>query len=199
MAELSPIQQYLASMKMVCPEIEDYQLTEFSQTLREARYQSRELIFGYRKVPKHVAYVASGLVRAYYIDQGGDERTSWFIPEKDFATDYPAFLRARASNYYFETLEPSIVVYLPKDAIEAGYARYPSLQKYGRLIAEAILSIQQERIESFQFKTAKERYLDFLTQKPQLAQRISQSLTASYIGIERQSLTRIRKQLYEQK
>ncbi|MEL6593164.1 MAG: Crp/Fnr family transcriptional regulator [Bacteroidota bacterium] len=199
MSAPSPIQQYLDSMKLVCPEIEDYQLVEFSQTLREARYQSRELIFGYQEIPKHVAYVAKGLVRAYYIDQRGDERTSWFIPEGDFATDYPAFLRGHNSNYYFETLEPSTVVYLSKEAIDRGYAQYPSLQKYGRLVAEEILTVQQARIESFQFKTAKERYLDFLTNSPELAQKISQGLTASYIGIERQSLTRIRKQLYEQK
>lgn len=199
MANTSPIQQYLDSMKMVCPEIEDHQLVKFSQSLREVQFKSREYIFAPKKEQKHIAYIYQGLVRAYYIDQGGEERTSWFIPERDFATDYPAFLRGQASNYFFETLEPTQVVFLPKEGIETGYANYPSLQKYGRLVAEHILSIQQERIQSFQFKTAKERYLDFLEQSPQLAQRVSQTMTASYIGIERQSLTRIRKQLYEQR
>jgi DNA-binding MarR family transcriptional regulator len=55
--------------------------------------------------------------------------------------------------------------------------------------------MQQRRIESFLFENAETRYLDFIKENPDLFNRVSLSYLASYLGIERQSLTRIRKKL----
>jgi DNA-binding MurR/RpiR family transcriptional regulator len=57
------------------------------------------------------------------------------------------------------------------------------------------LKIQQKRIEGFLFDNAETRYLDFIEENPDLFNRVSLSYLASYLGIERQSLTRIRKKL----
>ena len=79
--------------------------------------------------------------------------------------------------------------------IQQGYDRLPNLERYGRLIAEEVLMSQQKRIESFLFDNAETRYLDFVRENPDLFNRISLSHLSSYLGIERQSLTRIRKKL----
>jgi hypothetical protein len=63
------------------------------------------------------------------------------------------------------------------------------------LIAEQILIKKQERIESFLFENAEERYLKFVENHSNIINRISVSHLSSYLGIERQSLTRIRKKL----
>ncbi len=76
-----------------------------------------------------------------------------------------------------------------------GYTHFPKFEKYGRLIAEEILKMQQYRIESFIFQTAEERYIDFIHHYPGLFNRVSISHLCSYLGIERQSLTRIRQKL----
>ena len=55
--------------------------------------------------------------------------------------------------------------------------------------------MQQRRIESFLFDNAETRYLDFVKENPNLLNRVSLSYLASFLGIERQSLTRIRKKL----
>jgi CRP/FNR family transcriptional regulator len=79
--------------------------------------------------------------------------------------------------------------------MQEAFSKFPSLEKYGRLIAEKILKIQQHRIESFLFETAEERYLNFIKENPELFSRVSVSYLSTYLGIERQSLTRIRKKL----
>lgn len=53
----------------------------------------------------------------------------------------------------------------------------------------------QRRMEGFLFDDAKQRYRKFLLDNPGLAGRITQTHLASYLGIERQTLTRIRKQM----
>jgi CRP/FNR family transcriptional regulator len=75
------------------------------------------------------------------------------------------------------------------------YQQLQGFERYGRLIAEEILKRQQARIESFIFQTAEQRYLDFIKYQPNLFNRISLSLLCSYLGIERQTLTRIRQKL----
>ncbi|MBL4649747.1 MAG: hypothetical protein JKY03_08450 [Aureispira sp.] len=87
------------------------------------------------------------------------------------------------------------MVTLPYRHIQEGYRRYENLERYGRLIAEEILQQKQQRIESFQFYKAEQRYLQFRDENPSLFNRISLTHLASYLGIERPSLSRIRKKL----
>jgi hypothetical protein len=69
------------------------------------------------------------------------------------------------------------------------------LEKYGRLIAQEILKDQQKRIESFLFENAEQRYINFVKENPNLNNRVSISYLSTYLGIERPSLSRIRKKI----
>jgi len=58
-----------------------------------------------------------------------------------------------------------------------------------------IIKILESRVESFQFENAEERYLNFMKQNPDLYNRISLSHLSTYLGIQRPSLSRIRKKI----
>ncbi len=81
------------------------------------------------------------------------------------------------------------------DHIRKGYDRYPGFERNGRLIAEAILTRLQKRVEGFQFDSAEQRYLGFMNANPDLLNRISLTHLSSYLGIKRPSLSRIRAKL----
>ena len=193
------IEMYLSTMKWLCPDLKDFHLTEFANCLETRSFDKNEVLFQEGSTQEHVVFVAKGLVRVFYNDQKGDEKTSWFVKDQEFATDYPSFLTGERSHYTFQCLEPCETVWLPKQAIYKGYETFPELQKYGRLVAEEIIRQQQERIASFLFKNAKQRYLDFIENSSPLLNRISVGHLASYLGIERQSLTRIRKEILAEK
>jgi hypothetical protein len=55
--------------------------------------------------------------------------------------------------------------------------------------------MQQLRLESFLFQNAEQRYVNFTSKYPTLFNRVSLTDLATYLGIERQSLSRIRKSL----
>ena len=193
------ISYYLESMQRLCPEIQDQQLVDFADSLQIKQLPAKATLFDLYAKHNQILFITKGLARAYYIDAKGEEKTAWFIKEDQHVTDYPAFLTNKASNYIFQTLENTTVVSLPKEAIHKAYQAYMPVQKYGCLIAEEILKVQQERIESFLFFSAKERYQLFLETNGDIVHRISVKHMASYLGIERQSLTRIRKQLLPSK
>ncbi|MAO17051.1 MAG: cAMP-binding protein, partial [Muricauda sp.] len=146
-------------------------------------------------VQKEVGFVCKGLLRRYYVNEKGNKITTGFINENNYATDYPAFIRQKPSKYFIECLEPSVIIKLPYDKIQEGYRKFKTSERYGRLIAEYVLTVQTDRVESLLFETAEERYLNFIDQNPDLVNRISLTHLATYLGIERQSLSRIRSKI----
>ena len=159
------------------------------------KYDKKEFLFKSGEVQKEIGYLCQGLMRKYYINEKGNKITTGFISEKEYATDYPSFLRQQPTKYYIECLEPSIVVKMPYEKLQEAYRSHKDSEMYGRLIAEKVLTRQTDRVESFLFENAEERYLSFLEKHKNIINRISLSHLSSYIGIERQSLSRIRSKL----
>jgi CRP-like cAMP-binding protein len=189
------ITTYLDSVKSLCPKVTDEELENLRGGLSITELQSKHFYIHANALQHEIGFVFQGLLRAFYVDEKGNEITINFVRENRYATHYTAFISRTPSKYYFQCIEPTILVNLSYDHIQAGYAKYPNIERYGRLVAEAVLMFQQKRIESFLFATAEQRYLDFIQDNPDLFSRISLSHLSSFLGIERQSLTRIRQKL----
>ncbi|UII19934.1 Crp/Fnr family transcriptional regulator [Fulvivirga ligni] len=144
-----------------------------------------------------MGYVSQGLLRRYYINENGNQITTGFTKEDEYVTDYPAFIRQRPTRFSIQALEPAIIINLPYEIIQECYRRFKNSEMQGRLIAENVLTILNNRVEGFLFNTAEERYLQFIEDHKDLMNRISLTHLASFLGIERQSLSRIRKKLSE--
>ncbi len=191
----TPISIYLESYKQICNQITDEELAYISKGLTVSEFKAKQYYLKAGQIQTAIGYVITGLMRSYYIDEKGNEITISFIKEKEYATDYGAFVRQKPSKYYFQCLEPSIVVNLPYSEMQDGYNEYKNIERYGRLVTEEVLVQQQTRLESFLFENAEERYLNFIKRSSNLFNRISLTYLSSYLGIERQSLSRIRKML----
>jgi CRP-like cAMP-binding protein len=163
--------------------------------LRVVELQPKHFFIHANVIQQEIGFVFQGLIRAFYIDNQGNEITVNFVQENRYATHYTAFITRTPGKYYFQCIEPTILVNLSYDHIQTGYDKFPDIERYGRLIAEEVLKFQQKRIESFLFDTAEQRYLDFIKENPDLFNRVSLSHLASFLGMERQTLTRIRQKL----
>ncbi len=159
------------------------------------KYNKKEFLFKGGEVQKEIGYVCQGLLRKFYVNEKGNEIITGFSKEKEYATDYPSFLRQKPSKYNLQFLEPSVIIKMPYNKLQEAYHIYKDNEMYGRLAAESVLTRETDRVESLLFESAEERYLNFLAQNKSLTNRISLTHLASYLGIERQSLTRIRSKL----
>ncbi len=189
------IDAYLSSVKTLCPKVTTAELDYLISGLTVSELKQKHFYLHANTIQKEIGFVYSGLLRAFYIDDNGNQISVNFIRENRYITHYPAFITQTPSKYYFQCLEPTIVVNLPYEHIQESYNRFPILERYGRLVAEEALKILHRRIESFLFDNAETRYLDFIEENPDLFNRVSLSYLSSYLGIERQSLTRIRKRM----
>jgi CRP/FNR family transcriptional regulator, anaerobic regulatory protein len=194
----SPIEIYLQSIRQFCPDLTDTEAVQFASKCTIKELKKKEFFLQSGKVQKALGFITQGLVRSFYIADDGNERTIGFYPEGDYATHYPAFISQKPGSYSIQCLEPTTFVCLSYEDQQWSYQQSPNFERYGWLVAEEVLKRQQARIESFIFQTAEERYLNFMESYPDLFNRVSLSHLCSYLGIERQSLTRIRQKLAHQ-
>lgn len=186
------INAYLESYKLLCPTLTLNDLNYVRRGITIQEYKAKQFCNKAETIQEEIGFVYRGLIKSYYIDDSGKAITVKFICENGYVTDYPAFVMRRPSKYHFQCIEDSVIISVSYHYIESGYNQFPNLQRYGRIVAECYLAIQQKRIESFLFQSPEQRYLDFIHEEPNLFNRVSLSDLSSYLGIERQTLTRIR-------
>lgn len=186
---------YKKAVKELCPQMTEQELEYFRNELEVIKLPAKHFFIQAGTVQRQLGFVAKGLIRSFYIDEAGQEVTTYFAKEGQYATDYPAFIKQMPTFSYFQCLEETTLVLLSYEHMQSGYDEFLIFNRYGRLMAEQVITMMQTRIRSLQFQSAEERYLDFLGTDPNLFNRISLTHLASYLGIDRSSLSRIRKKI----
>ena len=190
-----PIEAYSKSLKRIYPGLHNDEIKFMLRKVTITKLKAKKIYLMAGEVQKNLAFAFEGLLRVFYINDKGEEITISFIKENNYATDYAAFINQNPSKYYIETLVSCLLVNIPYTLMQDCYAKYKNFEKFGRLIAEKHLNKRQYRIESFLFENAEQRYLNFISKNEGILNRISLTHLSSYLGIKRQTLTRIRKKI----
>jgi CRP-like cAMP-binding protein len=193
------IQIFLNYIKNICPVLTESELANLGVSLSVRALKKNEYFIRDGELQKNLGFITNGLIRSYYTDIHGQEQTMRFITDMQFVSNYAALLTSQPTRYDFQCLEATTIVVLPYSVVVNSYNSSHQFERFGRIIAEKSCQMHQSRIEAFLFETAEQRYLNFIKQQPELFNRVSVTHLCSYIGITRQSLTRIRKNLIKSK
>lgn len=150
------------------------------------------------EVCDYVAFITKGHFRSFCLIND-EEITYNFFFDGNFFTDYPSFLTRQPSIETHQALEDAEVLTLSYDKMQLIYSKVPSWEKFGRLIAEFIILGIAQRNRSMLFMSPEEHYLSLMKTRPKVIANIPQHYIASYLGIQPESLSRIRKRLAESK
>ena len=192
------IQLYLNSYKKINPELTDEELEFVKPTISILKLKKKQIRIHENEIQDSIAFIYSGLIRSYFINENGKEINNAFFSENEFVTDYLSFIKQQKTKYTFECLEDCTLISIPFETVETAYDKYKNFANFGRKIAEWALENRTKKYESFLYETAEERYLRFIDENKSILNRISLSHLASYLGIERQSLSRIRSRILSQ-
>jgi len=144
---------------------------------------------------KYESFVLSGSLKTFYIDNEGQEHIVMFAVENWWTADLGSFISQSPSDFNVQCLENSTLAQLRFEDLQQLYMEIPKLERFFRIIIEkAFVSSQKRVINNFSLP-AKERYLKFRDQYPQIEQRVPQYMIASYLGITKEFLSKIRSQL----
>lgn len=179
-------------VKFIYKDIDDKSLEYFVKGTTEKTLRKSEVFISTTKVHNEIGFVVKGLLRGFYIDDKGIELNTRFVQEGNFATHYKAFICQEPSKYIFKAIEATQLLCFDYNHIQNCYRLLPGFEKFGRLMAEAIIKKMDNRLESQQFDPAEKRYYDFMQEYPDLHNRLPLEQIASYIRVTRPSLSRIR-------
>ncbi len=166
----------------------------FAPFLRVKSIQAKDHFLTEGAICREIGFVCQGCFRTYYLADDKEINTQ-FVFEHDFVTDYDSFLQEKPGRYFIQAVEDATVVTFDPTALRDAYQRSHNWERFGRMIAENSYKQTMLRVESFLFLNGEQRYLDLLANQPQLFDRIPLYHIASYLGLERESLSRLRKKI----
>ncbi len=140
---------------------------------------------------RHIYFVASGGLRAFDLCDG-KEVTTGFSFEGSFTSNLRSLRGNRPSGSFLQSTTTSTIGLLDKDLLQALYHQSREIESLGRRIVEELLITQEEHLALLRISSPEDRYRQILKTNPELLQRLSLTQLASYLGMARETLSRIR-------
>jgi len=164
----------------------------FHSKLHFRKLKKKESLIHENKVSESVAFVLSGCLRSYTIDDNGFEHILQFAPPDWWITDMFSFISQKPGNIYIDAIEVSEIMLLSRaDQLDI-FEKIPSFERYFRILTENSLVSYRKRVMDGLSLTAVERYHDFCKRYPTLIECLPQKQIASYIGVTPEFLSKIR-------
>ena len=189
--ELKPLFDYIAQFVQLTSE----ERSILASKVKIRKYLKGQFVVQNGDICKYESFVLSGCLKSFYIDNDGQEHIVMFAVENWWTADMSSFITQTPSDYNIQCLENSVLAQLYFEDLEQLYIQIPKLERFFRIIIQkAYISSQKRLINNFSLP-AKERYLQFREKYPQIEQRVPQYMIASYLGITKEFLSKIRGQL----
>tara|TARA_R110002124_G_scaffold71270_2_gene191078 strand:- start:8797 stop:9396 length:600 start_codon:yes stop_codon:yes gene_type:complete len=159
------------------------------------KYLKGQYVVQQGDVCRYSGFVISGCTRTFYVDDNGEEHIVMFSIENWWASEIGSFVSQKPSDYNVQCIENTKLIQLSFEDQEILFKEIPKLERFFRLILEQAFVASQKRIVSSFSLSAKEQYIQFTKQYPEIEKRIPQYMAASYLGISKEFLSKIKKQL----
>lgn len=147
------------------------------------------------QIPRKFAIVLGGSFRYYYVNDKGDEFTKGFVLKNAVLSAYSAMVHGTPSLFNIQALEHSQI-------LEVNYQSWlqlrPSSAFWDHFLIRALEKgyfTKEKRERELLLLDATSRYQIFLAEFPELDKKVKLHIIASYIGVQPESLSRIRKKL----
>ncbi|MCK0192719.1 Crp/Fnr family transcriptional regulator [Arenibacter sp. F20364] len=144
---------------------------------------------------KSVNFIISGCTKTFYMDLESQEHIVMFSIEDWWTSDLGSFITQTPADFNVQCIENTQLIQFTFDNLEELYTEIPKLERLFRKIVERAFVASQKRIIRNFSLTAKERYEIFKKAHPKIEQRVPQYMIASYLGITKEFLSKIKSQL----
>lgn len=157
--------------------------------------KKKEYLLRQNEVCRQIAFIHKGCIRNYHIDKNGNEHIIYFGIEDWWIGDMQSFFLQIPSMFNVQALEDCELLTSTKADFEGAFEALPDFEKFYRMKTQTAYTSSQKSVVE-KAETAEERYLKLFKNAPSLLQRVPQHYLASYLGIKPQSLSRIRKKIF---
>jgi len=191
---IKPLLNYIAQYVTLTNKEEDF----LTSRLSSRKYLKGQYILQQGDISQTECFIISGCTKMFYLDDNGQEHIIMFSIEDWWTSDLGSFISQTPSDFNVQCLENTEIIQFSHDNIEEIFSKIPKLERFFRKIIEKAFVASQKRIIRNFSLTAKERYVIFRNSYPKIEQRIPQYMIASYLGITKEFLSKIKSQLIQE-
>jgi CRP-like cAMP-binding protein len=177
----------------------DDALVERVQSITQiSQFQKKSFLLREGQICDKACMVVEGLARAYYINEDRDI-TSRFMDEGFIITSWISYYQQKPGDEFIEAMEDTWLACIPYKDIQQLYTDFPRFNIIGRKQTEYALYISELRTRMLRKHTAEEKYIFFLENHPDLIRRVPLKHIATYLGMNEETLSRIRSKYHKSK
>lgn len=175
--------------------ISDKEFEESKSNFYEVNLKKGDLLLQKGKVCKQMSFVNRGSLRTFYFNNKAEEITHCFRTEMTFVSSYRSFILQEPSFLSIIALEETELIVIDYDKLQKLYDTSMTWQNIGRLLAERSYVFMEEYASVLNNESAKEKYLRLLNEQGEILQKANIEHIATYLGVTRRTLSRIRQEI----
>lgn len=176
--------------------------------LKQTTWEAVQVLFTQETLPKggffiedgqiaeKVAFLTSGVMRAFYRNAQGIEYNKHFFTPPCFIGGYASLITGKPNQINQQALTDCHYLVASFRQMVHLFDAHPAMERVIRKMAESFFVAKEQREIEIVLLEADERYRIFRQQYPTLEQLIPQYHIASYLGITPTQLSRIRKKIF---
>jgi len=157
------------------------------------KIRKRQYFLQAGEVCKYMAFIVKGSMRQYSVDDKGAEHIVRLSVENWWAGDRESFTMLTPSIYNIDAWEETDVL-LITGADMSRISSIPALNEMARKLDLNQAFAYQKRLHASISFSAEKRYSELEKTYPEFLQRFPQHIIASYLGITKETLSRVRNQ-----
>ncbi|MDE3236426.1 MAG: Crp/Fnr family transcriptional regulator [Bacteroidota bacterium] len=169
------------------------------QYLTPKKLRKKQYLLQEGDICKHLCLVEKGALKAYVLNETGEEHITAFALEGWTIGDLSSFIKQEPATLNIDALEDCELVLLSKPAHDELLQKIPKYETYFRILMTDAYMALQKRTAYMISLPLEERYKALTDMYPTLVQRVPQHMIASYMGLSPETLSRVRSRITNRK
>ncbi|WP_298759526.1 Crp/Fnr family transcriptional regulator [uncultured Psychroserpens sp.] len=168
---------------------------QIANTFHSIEIKEKDYLLREKEVSDDYFYLESGLMRTFLYNLEGEEITIDFFTEDNIVFEITSFFNRIHSEAYIQAITKCKGFRISYEELNTLFHNKPAFRDFGRAILVKKFIASQNRNYGMINRTAKERYQNLLSTKPQILQYAPLKYVASYLGVTDSTLSRLRKKM----
>ncbi|MCD9856299.1 Crp/Fnr family transcriptional regulator [Epilithonimonas sp. JDS] len=160
--------------------------------------RKKQFLFQEGDICKYLTIVSKGILKSYILDEKGNERINLFAFEGWWISDFNSFLNQEKAFLNIDAIEDSELLMISRENYDKLTLEIPIMDRYFRILYQNSLVTKDYRLVISNNFTAEEKYIQLVEKHPEITQKLSHALIASYLGLSPETVSRIRKKISKQ-
>lgn len=172
-------------------ELTDEEFNEVLPYFTKRKYKKHQFIVQEGDLKTYEHFIVKGIAKSSYTDLDGKEHILQFPMENWWFSDTNAFNNGTPTTLNVDCLEDTETLSISYEDKEILCERFRKMEYFFRKKYTIGSIAFHKRIFSLLSNDASERYNQLLKQYPLLQSRVSKTLIAAYLGVSRETLSRL--------